>query len=482
MAPLPPAEVRCLAAEIGLKEVQFDQITKVIAFINDNNVHFNVYYEKGTVGMTQLFKDKVTLRLLQDVIFGYVHKIPRNIRDGESQHYQPYKRARTSRSNIKEKGLEESDDALPLEYVRQIAHGYELREVNLNEPAHSVSFAASDGAHFTVWYKTGSVSKTQLFKGDDATLVSLKYIFQTPPLDVNKYAEEEEAPAKKKAEEKEVARARKKKGSKLDEKLLQQKESEAQQHLDELLAERVLLDNEIEEVEEIIERYKQMRQEKGMDADKKVFHQQEQKDRMANAKESREKRSGVEMGRIERQKREHTQISSSDYTTRCICGSIACDETMQIVKALNPERHAYFRLPDKPHDNESGEQQMTAEEQQKRIQQRQRMLMALPIAAMIRAKDSSTHNNVIASLHFHDEIYELCRLSNYQAQLVDSIPCELGVKLNGLGVEFTDADQYKDGTFVPLPSVKLSDIIAYGTRLTSSMTIEGWNVTGDVQR
>ena len=68
MTALPLDDVRRLARQAGLQEVQFNDTSRVIAFISDDNVRFNVYYTTGTVGTyllhprqgkTQLFRRNV---------------------------------------------------------------------------------------------------------------------------------------------------------------------------------------------------------------------------------------------------------------------------------------------------------------------------------------------------------------------------------------------------------------------------------------
>ena len=84
------------------------------------------------------------------------------------------------------------------------------------------------------------------------------------------------------------------------------------------------------------------------------------------------------------------------------------------------------------------------------------MLNALPHEATIRVNDSQYSEKTrheIASLHFHVDIYNLCKGTDGKASLIDSIPSELALRLSRNGMSFTDADRYSDGTFVPLPNV-----------------------------
>ena len=66
------------------------------------------------------------------------------------------------------------------------------------------------------------------------------------------------------------------------------------------------------------------------------------------------------------------------------------------------------------------------------------MLKALPSVAIDLATNngySSAPQFRIASLHFHDNIYNLRKKQN-KLQLVDSIPSELARKLNEMGYAF----------------------------------------------
>ena len=74
--PLPLDEVRRLAQETGLREVEYNDTSRVIAFLSDDGTRFNVYYTTGTVGTyvfhprqgtTQLFRRNVSLALLKEI-------------------------------------------------------------------------------------------------------------------------------------------------------------------------------------------------------------------------------------------------------------------------------------------------------------------------------------------------------------------------------------------------------------------------------
>ena len=92
------------------------------------------------------------------------------------------------------------------------------------------------------------------------------------------------------------------------------------------------------------------------------------------------------------------------------------------------------------------------------------MLKPLPAAATDRATNegySSSSNFRIASLHFHNDIYELCKKPN-KLRLVESILVELAQKLNEMELSFTQSDKFEDGSYVPLPNISQQDIVAYG--------------------
>ena len=94
------------------------------------------------------------------------------------------------------------------------------------------------------------------------------------------------------------------------------------------------------------------------------------------------------------------------------------------------------------------------------------MLKALPSVPTDRATNnrySSASQFRIASLHFHDDIYNLCKEQN-KLQLVDSIPSELAQKLNEMGYAFRLSDKFEDGSYVPLPNISQQDIVNFGYR------------------
>ena len=77
MTPLPLEKVRRLARETGLREIQFNETSRVVAFLSSaDNTRFNIYYTTGTVatyllhprqGKTQLFRRNVSLGLLKEI-------------------------------------------------------------------------------------------------------------------------------------------------------------------------------------------------------------------------------------------------------------------------------------------------------------------------------------------------------------------------------------------------------------------------------
>ena len=78
---LPLDEVRRLAQEIGLREVEYNDTSRAIVFLSDDGTRFNGYYTTGTVGTylfhprqgkTQLFlfRRHVSVELLKDIFNG----------------------------------------------------------------------------------------------------------------------------------------------------------------------------------------------------------------------------------------------------------------------------------------------------------------------------------------------------------------------------------------------------------------------------
>ena len=99
------------------------------------------------------------------------------------------------------------------------------------------------------------------------------------------------------------------------------------------------------------------------------------------------------------------------------------------------------------------------------------MLKALPSVPTDRATNnrySSASQFRIASLHFHDDIYNMCKKLN-KLKLVDSIPSELARKLNGMGFAFTFSGKFEDGSYVPLPNISQQDMVNFGDRYQQSM-------------
>ena len=168
------------------------------------------------------------------------------------------------------------------------------------------------------------------------------------------------------------------------------------------------------------------------------------------------------------------EVSRYDYGTVCICCNPACDAAMRALQQHNPSRHAYFDLPREPKpvaELKSKPKPAQRKAREMKSQRRQRMLKALPRAATVRVNDERYQRNAqhkIASLHFHDDIYNRCKDGEGKASLIDSIPTELALRLNREGLSFTETDKYQDGTYVPLPNVAPGDVVAYGDTLQSN--------------
>ena len=175
------------------------------------------------------------------------------------------------------------------------------------------------------------------------------------------------------------------------------------------------------------------------------------------------------------EKREYTKrgVEKCDYATTCICCNKRCDEAMAILQEQNKDRYAYFVLPKKPKPEQElayAPSKKERQDRENRTKRRTRMLAALPFQARLRVSDDRYSNNTkfrIASLHFPDEVYELCRKDgNGNRKLCDSIPATLANALSrkSNSETYTQADQYTDGTltYVPLPNVRPDDIFARG--------------------
>ena len=103
-------------------------------------------------------------------------------------------------------------------------------------------------------------------------------------------------------------------------------------------------------------------------------------------------------------------------------------------------------------------------------QGRRRILKALPKDAATCVNEdgySSKSKFLIASLQFHDDICNLCKLPN-KVQLVESIPAGMGRKLNGIGVAFMQADQLDNGSYVPLQNMPQEYVAGYSKRLKTN--------------
>ena len=154
-------------------------------------------------------------------------------------------------------------------------------------------------------------------------------------------------------------------------------------------------------------------------------------------------------------------VSSRDYSTQCICCNPKCDDAMKYLQQVDPNRCAYFELPSEPKPESEIKSRLKPEAKIKRkmkIQRRSRMLKALPDAATQWVNDkrySSTAHFKIASLHFHDDIYNLCtRSSKGTITLVEEVPASLIASLKRHEyLEFTESDRYDNGAYVPLPNI-----------------------------
>mmetsp|Transcript_7352 Transcript_7352/g.15995 ORF Transcript_7352/g.15995 Transcript_7352/m.15995 type:complete len:156 (+) Transcript_7352:88-555(+) len=129
-------------------------------------------------------------------------------------------------------------------------------------------------------------------------------------------------------------------------------------------------------------------------------------------------------------KRKHG-VSRNDYGTKCLCCNPKCDKAMRDLKDLHPDRHAYFDLPSLPKPEselKNAPKGAKKRAREMKVQRRNRMLAALPHEATVRVNDarySSKTRHEIASLHFHVDVYNLCKGTDGNASLVDSIPSAL---------------------------------------------------------
>ena len=170
-------------------------------------------------------------------------------------------------------------------------------------------------------------------------------------------------------------------------------------------------------------------------------------------------------------KRKRT-LSPTTYGTKCICGNPRCDEAMEKLKKYNPLRHAYFAIPSEPKENKGRPRERLEIARARKILKRKRILAALPIPARVRSMDESYSNcskKHFASLHLHDKIFNLCHKSKCgTTRLIDSIPAELASSLaRDHDCQFTLADRYEQGDYVPLPNVAPRDFIEYANGLES---------------
>eukprot|EP00984_Skeletonema_dohrnii_P024317 scaffold13436_cov73-Skeletonema_dohrnii-CCMP3373.AAC.2 len=165
-------------------------------------------------------------------------------------------------------------------------------------------------------------------------------------------------------------------------------------------------------------------------------------------------------------------VEKCDYSTECICCDRRCDSAMAALRQQNVDRYAYFVLPKKPRPEEeltNPPNKTQKQDRENKSRKHIRMLQALPSAARQRINDDAYSSNtkfVIASLHFPDEVYNLCKRDGKgNRRLCDSIPSELANALSNKSSSetYTQADMYKDGSgYIPLPNVPPDVMFARG--------------------
>ena len=167
-------------------------------------------------------------------------------------------------------------------------------------------------------------------------------------------------------------------------------------------------------------------------------------------------------------------VLKTDYGSFCLCCDPECDKAMVLLKKHNIDRWGYVNLPTKPKpESELKRKPKPSNIRARKMKslRRQRMLKALPDAAATRANDERYSSNSlfrIASLHFHDEIFNLMKVDG-KLSLIDSIPAETARRLDrDHGLRFTSTDKFDDGSYVPLPNVAPHDIVAAGEAMRST--------------
>ena len=132
-------------------------------------------------------------------------------------------------------------------------------------------------------------------------------------------------------------------------------------------------------------------------------------------------------------------VSNHEHGTCCICCNPKCADAIAELKLHNPERHGYIELPKKPKPESELVCKPKPADVNKRAmksQRRRRILEALPSVTKARTTNDGYKSETkfrIASLHFHDNIYHMCKKPD-KLQLIDSIPAELAQKLIGMGL------------------------------------------------
>ncbi|EJK73031.1 hypothetical protein THAOC_05371, partial [Thalassiosira oceanica] len=171
--------------------------------------------------------------------------------------------------------------------------------------------------------------------------------------------------------------------------------------------------------------------------------------------------------------KEKRGVSKIDYGTKCICSNPRCAAASRKIGEYAPDEDTFYDLPKNPKPESEMRDKPTGAVKAKRnarFKRRARMLKALPPAAKIRVDDErykkGTQFKIHAS-HFPREIRNLSLSTGSKpgANLPFSIPSDLRNKLHNLGLTYTDADKFDDGTFVPLPNVTIDRVQAYADHL-----------------
>ena len=154
------------------------------------------------------------------------------------------------------------------------------------------------------------------------------------------------------------------------------------------------------------------------------------------------------------------RVSSWKYDSRCICSDLRCAKAMASLAELDPDRHAYVRLPQEPKDLDSLKKKPRDKalvQRNKQSLNRKQILKAIGPAAVQRTNDEEYNSKAkfrIASVHFHKDIFQLFqRTTDGRVQLPMDIPATLAHSLTRRGFVFTNSDKHEDdGTYCPLPN------------------------------